>query len=85
VYATTVAVIPTRSKDVILIGLPWGPNTQWARNVLAAGGAGMTWKGREHQTTEPRLVDGMEAAALAKSPFTRIVRRFPLAIVMTRS
>jgi deazaflavin-dependent oxidoreductase (nitroreductase family) len=84
-YATPVAVIPTRSKEVMLIGLPWGPTTQWARNVLAAGGAGVTWKGREQQTTQPRLIDGIEAAALVKSPFTGIVRRFPLALVMTRS
>ena len=83
-YSTPVAVVPTRSKDVILIGLPWGPNTQWARNVVAAGGATLTWKGREHRTTEPRLIDGTEAAALSKAPFTGIVRRFPLAILLTK-
>src|SRR6476646_2211962 len=48
-YATTVAIIPTVSQDVLLIGLPWGPKTNWARNVVAASGATVTWKGRDHQ------------------------------------
>jgi deazaflavin-dependent oxidoreductase (nitroreductase family) len=83
-YATPVAVIPTESKDVILIGLPWGPKTNWARNVVASGGATVTWKGRDEQTTEPRLIDGLDAAALAKPLFKPVVGRFPLALVMKR-
>jgi len=83
-YTTPVAIIPSVSKQVFLIGLPWGPTTNWARNVVAAGGATVTWKGREHQATEPRLVDGREAAALSSPFFRPIVSRFPLAIVMRR-
>lgn len=83
-YVTPVAIIPTVSKQVFLIGLPWGPKTNWARNVIAAGGATLTWKGGEHRATEPRLVDGSEAATLAAPLFRPIVSRFPLAIVMHR-
>ena len=57
-YDTPVAVVPTTSADVILIGLPWGPKTNWARNIVAAGGAPITWKGRMQQTTAPRIVGG---------------------------
>jgi deazaflavin-dependent oxidoreductase (nitroreductase family) len=85
-YATPVAVIPTAVSDVFLIGLPWGPKTNWARNVLAAGGAIVTWKGQDHRATQPRLVQPEAAAALAKPRFTRIVGsgRFPAFIVLTR-
>jgi deazaflavin-dependent oxidoreductase (nitroreductase family) len=85
-YATPVAVIPTVATDVFLIGLPWGPKTNWARNVLAAGEATVTWKGRAHRATEPRLLDTDDAVALATPRFKRIVGsgRFPVFIALTR-
>lgn len=85
-YATPVAVIPTVATDVFLIALPWGPKTNWARNVLAAGGATVTWKGHDHRATEPRLVEREEAVALAKPLFKRIVgsRLFPVFLVLKR-
>ena len=83
-YDTPVAVVPTTRAGVILIGLPWGPKTNWARNIVAAGGAPVTWKGRMQQTTAPRIVEGAEAAQLAKPFFRPIVGRFPAAIVLTR-
>ncbi|WP_344066287.1 nitroreductase family deazaflavin-dependent oxidoreductase [Microbacterium pumilum] len=84
-YSTPVAVVPTESQELILIGLPWGRNTNWARNVVAAGSATLTWKGREHQTTAPRVIEAAEAAALAKPFFRNVIRRFPAAIVLHRS
>ncbi|WP_457099043.1 nitroreductase family deazaflavin-dependent oxidoreductase [Microbacterium sp. P5_E9] len=83
-YETPVAVVPTTRADVILIGLPWGPRTNWARNIVAAGGAPITWKGRMLQTISPRIVEAAEAAALARPFFHPIVARFPAAIVLTR-
>lgn len=83
-YATPIAVVPTEAKDVFLIGLPWGRDTNWALNVVAAGGATVTWKGRQHETTEPRIIEAAEAAALAKPLFRPVIRRFPAAIVLKR-
>lgn len=83
-YDTPVAIVPTVASDLILIGLPWGPKTEWARNVLAAGGAILKWKGREEPAIEPRLVEPAEAAALAAPAFRGVTRRFPVAIVLTR-
>jgi deazaflavin-dependent oxidoreductase (nitroreductase family) len=83
-YSTPVAVIPTVSTDVFLIGLPWGPKTNWAGNVRAAGGAVLRWKGRDHQATEPRLITPVEAATLATPLFRPVVSRFPAAIVLQR-
>jgi deazaflavin-dependent oxidoreductase (nitroreductase family) len=81
-YRTPIAVVPTRGRGRILIGLPWGRQTNWARNVVAAGGVDLTWKGRTVHTTSPRIIDAVEATALAKAPFRPVVKRMPGAIVL---
>ena len=83
-YATPIAVVPTRDKSLILIGLPWGTTTNWARNVVAANGAIVTWKGRDQRMGAPRIIDAMEAATLATPLFRFVVRRMPGAIVLQR-
>jgi deazaflavin-dependent oxidoreductase (nitroreductase family) len=85
-YAVPIAVIPTRSNDIVMIGLPWGTRTNWVQNVLAAGGATLTWKGGEHVVTNPRIVDTDEAVALAKGPVRRVVSsgRFPAFLLLDR-
>ena len=62
----------------MLVALPWGAGTNWAQNVLAAGCATITWKGRDWSASRPRLVGAEEAVALAKRPLRRLVgsRRF---------
>ena len=49
------------TEDVFVITLPWGAGTNWVRNVLAAGECTITWKGRDHAATEPRILDRDEA------------------------
>lgn len=85
-YAVPVALVPVRADDLFLIGLPWGPRTNWARNVLAAGDATVTWKGRDWAAVSPRLAGPQEAAALARGPFRRLLEsgRFPAFIVLDR-
>lgn len=82
-YATPIAIIPTIDRSVILIGLPWGVKTNWARNVLAAGGARLTRRGSEHHAVSPRIIEPAEAAALARRPFRFVVRGMPGAIALT--
>ncbi|WP_203580352.1 nitroreductase family deazaflavin-dependent oxidoreductase [Microbacterium hibisci] len=84
-YATPVAVVPTVDPAVVLIGLPWGPKTNWARNVVAAGTADLTSKGAELRVVEPRIVEPGEAAAVAKPFFRFVVKRMPAAIVLRRT
>ncbi|MEU4420818.1 hypothetical protein AB0F81_09335 [Actinoplanes sp. NPDC024001] len=38
-----IAVVAT--PDHFVINLPWGPRTNWVRNVIAAGGCTIRWKG----------------------------------------
>jgi deazaflavin-dependent oxidoreductase (nitroreductase family) len=53
--AVPVAVMHT--PDAFVVVLPWGPGTNWVRNVLAAGSATVTWTGRDHAVDAPRVLD----------------------------
>ena len=67
-YAIPVAVLVT--PRTFLIGLPWGPQTNWARNVLAAGGCTIRWKAVDYRVSAPTLV-GPETALAAANRLQR--------------
>jgi deazaflavin-dependent oxidoreductase (nitroreductase family) len=69
-YATPVAVIPTPTTFVI--ALPYGPGTDWVRNVRAEGHCTIRWKGVDRPCSNPVLV-GKDVAMAAASGFTRRV------------
>ena len=83
-YETPIAVVPTTDASIVMIGLPWGVTTNWARNVVAAGDASLRWRGRDVELVHPRIVDGAEAERLAKAPFRPVLKRFSAAIVFER-
>ena len=58
-YATPVAVAWT--ADSLFVPLPFGTTADWPRNVLAAGGAVIKWKGSEHQMVGPEIVSDSSA------------------------
>lgn len=72
-YAIPVAVIPTGTTFVI--ALPWGRETDWVRNVRAAGGCTIRWKGVDYDCTDPAFVGQEVAAAAAHGLTRRVVRR----------
>ena len=43
-----------RTDDGFYIPMPFGPDTDWTRNVIAAGGASIRWKGRRYELTRSR-------------------------------
>ena len=45
-----------RTADGYLVALTYGPETDWTRNVLAAGGCTLRTRGREATLTAPRVV-----------------------------
>lgn len=69
-YEVPIALIA--SRDQFLICLPFGRGTNWARNVLAAGGCDVRWKGSVHHATEPRVV-GRDVALPLANRFERFV------------
>ena len=73
-YAIPVAVLVT--PETFVIGLPWGSNTNWVQNVLAAKGCSIRWKGVQYRVTDPQLV-GVVVALRAAGGLERVViRRF---------
>jgi len=53
-YLTPVNVF--RSRGGYLVALTYGPQSDWVRNVLAAGGCELRTGGRWHRLASPRLV-----------------------------
>jgi deazaflavin-dependent oxidoreductase (nitroreductase family) len=76
-YATPVAVFP--APGAFYVALPWGRGTDWVRNLRAAGGGTMAWKGTTYDVSEPTFVDKGEVLGIA-DPFRRqVLKRWPLA------
>jgi deazaflavin-dependent oxidoreductase (nitroreductase family) len=65
----TVPVAVVTTPDGFVINLPWGASTNWVRNVLAAGGCVLRWKGSDHRVRNPRIID----AAAARPYYPRLV------------
>jgi deazaflavin-dependent oxidoreductase (nitroreductase family) len=59
-YASPLGMRPTSSGFVI--PLTFSENAAWYRNVVAAGGAVITYGGRDHSVREPEVVDYAAAA-----------------------
>jgi deazaflavin-dependent oxidoreductase (nitroreductase family) len=53
VHRTPIMVF--RTPDGFVIALTYGPGTDWVRNVFAAGGATIEYRGGEIVVGEPRL------------------------------
>lgn len=76
-YRIPLNVFPTPTGFVF--ALTYGADTDWVRNVLAAGGAELEFGGESIELVDPRLVDGVDAA-----PFLPLVVRFLLAILRVK-
>jgi len=63
-------------EDGFVITMTFGPNADWVRNVLAAGGCTIRWKGHEYREVEPEILDFEHAAFAFRSWQRRIVRAF---------
>jgi len=59
--ANSTPIVALHAPDGFLIPLPFGDATQWAKNLLAAGGGSIRSAGREHQIVEPRIIDSAAA------------------------
>jgi deazaflavin-dependent oxidoreductase (nitroreductase family) len=59
-YRTPVNAFPDR--DRFLIALTYGPDVDWVKNVVAAGGCRLVHRGRTVQMTGPRILPLREEA-----------------------
>src|SRR5579859_54468 len=57
-----------------LIGLPYGRESDWVLNILAAGGCIMEMQGRRFRLTRPRLVPARNGLQMMPAPLRLIGR-----------
>jgi deazaflavin-dependent oxidoreductase (nitroreductase family) len=60
-YAAPIAA--RRTADGFVISLAFGAQVDWHRNLLAAGGGTIRWRGREYPVGAPATVDPTVAIA----------------------
>jgi hypothetical protein len=73
--ALSVPVAVRVTADAFVIALPWGPRTNWAQNVLAAGECVLTWKGVDHRLARPELITTADARPYFGPATWAVVRR----------
>lgn len=61
---------------LVLVGLPWGPDVDWLRNVLAAGECTLTRAGTEYRVDRIRVIEAHEARGLLGTS-ARLLARIP--------
>jgi deazaflavin-dependent oxidoreductase (nitroreductase family) len=57
------------SDGAFWIPLTFGTGSDWCRNVRAAGGCTIRWRGADYQATRPVVVDRAPALAAARGAF----------------
>jgi deazaflavin-dependent oxidoreductase (nitroreductase family) len=81
VFHTPVVVRPI--ADGFIVPMPWGETTDWFRNIRAAGGCTIRWKGRSYTLTQPEVLDtagaqsafgGFQRSALRRFGIQRVLR-----------
>jgi len=73
-YETPVAAVP--HDDGFLIALPYGPRTDWLRNVLVAGSASVRTNGDTYTVDRPQIIPMAEASPYFGPKEQRLHRRF---------
>ncbi|MDL4822154.1 nitroreductase family deazaflavin-dependent oxidoreductase [Actinomadura opuntiae] len=58
-YRTPVTAF--RSGDRLIVGLPYGADTDWVRNLLAEERGGVERLGRAHRIVRPRVLSAADA------------------------
>lgn len=74
-YETPIAILGSTPQNVY-IALPWGDRTDWVRNLQAADGGKLMWKGQAFSVAEPEVVDKSEALAAAPGIRRRLSERW---------
>jgi deazaflavin-dependent oxidoreductase (nitroreductase family) len=71
-YQTPVAA--RRVADGFIISLAFGAQVDWHRNLEAAGGGVIRWRGRDYEVSGPEIIDAAEALR-AFDPVQRLFLR----------
>jgi deazaflavin-dependent oxidoreductase (nitroreductase family) len=69
-------VVAAHHDDSFLIALPYGPRTDWLRNVLARGSATIVTNGDTYEVAEPEVIPMAEATGYFRPREQRMHRQF---------
>jgi len=72
--AYTTPVSGRRSGDIVLLTLTFGNQSDWARNVRAAGGCSIRIDAQDYDLTRPRFLTRQEAKPQIAAAFSPIER-----------
>lgn len=83
-YRTPVTMFPT--PDGVAVLLAYGEDSDWVRNVQAAGSARVTMSGETFDVDDPRIVPTAQAARQFGTPWRQIVGRMrtPTTLLLRR-
>jgi deazaflavin-dependent oxidoreductase (nitroreductase family) len=73
-YETVIWIWPTREGFVI--ALTYGPQVDWLRNLLAAGGGTVFWHKKLYTVGKPEPIDAQTALLAFPAPFRLIFQTF---------
>jgi deazaflavin-dependent oxidoreductase (nitroreductase family) len=73
-FRTPVVVRPI--ENGFIVPMPWGEGTDWFRNVRAAGGCVVRWKGRDFKIGKIEVVDASSAQSAFNGPMRTGMTRF---------
>lgn len=84
-YRTPVTAFAT--TDGVAVLLPYGTDTDWVRNLSAAGGGQVRMLGHTFCVTDPRVVPKDEALAVTRAPWRQLLRGVTVdsALLLTRA
>lgn len=87
-YRTPVNVFGTdeNGEQGVAIMLTYGPDRDWLKNIVSAGGGRIRRYGKTFEVTDPRVVTKAEAAEAVTRAWRPIVARLPFesAVLLTR-
>ncbi len=73
-YTTPVVLVQT--YDGFAIPMPFGPDTDWCRNILAAKRCTIEWKGEIYPVVDPKIVDAVTVVLDAPLIVRLVSRQF---------
>lgn len=82
-YQTPVVAMPWAGS--FIFPLPYGANTDWCRNVLAAGEVQIEWRGRVYRLRQPQLIQPQEALPAFPGWLHPLLRRTDVYLQMERA
>jgi deazaflavin-dependent oxidoreductase (nitroreductase family) len=79
-FRTPVVVRPIPGG--LIVPMPWGETTDWFRNVRAADGCVIHWKGRDYRLVDPVVLNADQALSAFGGPTRVGMTRFGIKKVM---